>query len=153
MSDETRLRGIALIALVGLFVSVYLLLYHMGFYGALLCGPGSCEVVQASKYARFLGLPLALWGTLWYGGVLVLAFLGLGPASGRRWLEVLLALATTGGLLFSIYLTSVELFILHAVCMWCVISAILTVLLFGLVRPWRTLQGAQQGSTRRRKTG
>jgi len=120
MSDETRLRGIALIALVGLFVSVYLLLYHMGFYGALLCGPGSCEVVQASKYARFLGQHLALWGTLWYAGVLVLSFLGLGPASGRRWLDALLALATTGGLLFSIYLTSIEL----------------------LARPWRMLQGA-----------
>ena len=141
MSYDTRLRGIVLVGLVGLFVAVYLLLYQMGFYGSLLCGAGSCETVQASKYARFLGQPVPLWGTLWYAGVLVLAFLGLGPAYGMRWLEVLLALAVTGGLLFSAYLTGVELFILHAVCMWCVISAVLTVLLFVLAQPWRTLRG------------
>jgi len=143
MSHDTRLRGIVLVGLVGLFVAVYLLLYHLGFYGAMLCGVGSCEVVQTSKYARFLGQPVPLWGTLWYAGVLLLAFLGLGPAYGMRWLEVLLALAVTGGLLFSAYLTGVELLILHAVCMWCVISAVLTVLLFVLAQPWRTLRGPQ----------
>jgi uncharacterized membrane protein len=144
MSYETRLRGIALISLVGLFVAVYLLLYQMGFYGALLCGAGSCEVVQASKYARFLGQPVPLWGTLWYGGVIVLAFLGLGPASGTRWLDVVLALAATGGLLFSIYLTGVELLVLHAVCMWCVISAVLTVAIFVLAQPWWSFMEAAQ---------
>ena len=144
MSYETRLRGIALISLVGLFVAVYLLLYQMGFYGALLCGAGSCEVVQASKYARFLGQPVPLWGTLWYGGVIVLAFLGLGPASGTRWLDVVLTLAATGGLLFSIYLTGVELLVLHAVCIWCVISAVLTVAIFVLAQPWRSFMEAAQ---------
>jgi uncharacterized membrane protein len=143
MSYDTRLRGIVLVGLVGLFVALYLLLYQMGFYGSLLCGAGSCEVVQASKYARFLGQPVPLWGTVWYAGLLVLAFLGLGPANGKRWLDVLLALAVTGGLLFSVYLTGVELFILHAVCMWCVISAVLTVLLFVLAQPWRTLRAPQ----------
>ncbi|MCK5482145.1 MAG: vitamin K epoxide reductase family protein, partial [Gemmatimonadetes bacterium] len=69
MSYDKRMRGIVLIGLVGLFVAVYLLLYQMGFYGALLCGAGSCELVQASKYARFLGQPVPLWGTLWYAGV------------------------------------------------------------------------------------
>jgi len=143
MSYDTRLRGIVLVGLVGLFVAVYLLLYQMGFYGSLLCGAGSCETVQASKYARFLGQPVPLWGTLWYAGVLALAFLGLGPAYGRRWLDVLLALAVTGGLLFSAYLTGIELFVLHAVCMWCVISAVLTVILFVLARPWRVLRGSR----------
>jgi len=115
----------------------------MGFYGSLLCGAGSCETVQASKYARFLGRPVPLWGTLWYAGLLVLAFLALGPAAGKRWLDVLLALVVTGGLLFSAYLTGIELFVLHAVCMWCVISAVLAVILFVLARPWRVLRGSQ----------
>jgi len=147
MSHDTRMRGIVLIGLVGLFVAVYLLLYHLGFYGAMLCGVGSCETVQASKYARFLGQPVPLWGTLWYAGVLVLAFLGLGPAAGTRWLDVLLALAVTGGLLFSAYLTGVELFILRAVCMWCVISAVLTAAIFVLAQPWRLLQESPRPAT------
>lgn len=145
MSDETRLRGIVLISLVGLFVAVYLLLYHLGYYGALVCGTGSCETVQTSKYAVFLGQPVPLWGTLWYGSVLGLGVLGLGPAAGKRWVGGLLALAATGGLLFSAYLTAVELFVLHAVCMWCVISAVLTVLIFALARPWTWLR--REGAT------
>ena len=143
MSYDTRLRGIVLVGLIGLFVAVYLLLYQMGFYGSLLCGAGSCEVVQASKYARFLGQPVPLWGTLWYAGLLALAFLALGPAAGQRWVDVLLALVVTGGLLFSAYLTAIEVFVLHALCMWCVISAVLTVILFVLAQPWRTLRGSQ----------
>jgi uncharacterized membrane protein len=143
MSYDTRLRGIVLVGLVGLFVALYLLLYQMGFYGSLLCGAGSCEVVQASKYARFLGQPVPLWGTAWYAGLLVLAFLALGPAAGKRWVERLLAVLVTGGLLFSAYLTGIELFVLHALCMWCVVSAVLTVILFVLAQPWRTLRGPQ----------
>ena len=143
MSYDTRLRGIVLVGLVGLFVAVYLLLYQMGVYGSLLCGAGSCEVVQASKYARFLGQPVPLWGTLWYAGLLVLAFLALGPAAGKRQVDLLLAVVVTGGLLFSAYLTGIELFVLHALCMWCVVSAVLTVILFVLAQPWRTLRGAQ----------
>ena len=86
---------------------------------------------------------MPLWGTLWYAGLLVLAFLALGPAAGQRWADVLLALTVTGGLLFSAYLTAIELFVLHALCMWCVVSAVLTVMLFVLARPWKTLRGAQ----------
>ena len=137
MSHDVRMRGIVLVALVGLFVAVYLLLYHLGFYGALVCGTGSCETVQTSKYARFLGQPVPLWGALWYAGVLVLAFLAMGPTAGERRVEGLLSLAVVGGLLFSAYLTGIELFVLHAVCMWCVISAILTVVIFVLAQPWR----------------
>ena len=137
MSHDMRMRGIILVALVGLFVAVYLLLYHLGFYGALVCGTGSCETVQTSQYARFLGQPVPLWGTLWYAGMLVLAFLSMGPAAGKRWVDGLIGLAAVGGLLFSAYLTGIELFVLHAVCMWCVISAMLTVVIFVLARPWR----------------
>ena len=145
MSRETRLRGIVLLALVGLFVALYLLLYSLGFYGQLLCGAGSCDTVQTSKYARFLGQPVSLWGTLWYVSVLGLAFLALGPLADRpspgRSVVRLLALFASAGLLFSIYLTAVELFVIHAICMWCVISAVLTLLIFIFAEPWRTLAG------------
>jgi len=142
MSTVTRLRALTVVALVGLFVSLYLLLYHLGFYGSLVCGAGSCEVVQTSKYARFLGQPVPALGTIWYGAVLALGFLGLGPAHGARWLDLLLGIVGTGGLLFSIYLTAIELFVLHAICWWCVLSAVLTVLIFLLSLPWRLVRPA-----------
>jgi len=148
VSATSRYRGVSFLALVGLFVSVYLLLYHMGFYGVLACGAGSCEAVQASKYAEFLGISVPAWGVAFYGAVFVLALMlqaGRGEASlpGR-----LLALAALGGLCFSIYLTAIELFVLHAVCMWCVVSAILAVGIFLLVAPWRAVGGrAKQAAT------
>jgi uncharacterized membrane protein len=123
-----------------LFVSLYLLLYRLGFYGSLLCGAGSCGVVQASKYASFLGFPVSGWGVGWYSAVFVLPLLALHPRWWRRsgsWPDRLLALATAGGLAFTAYLTSVEVFLLRAVCMWCVVSAVLTVLIFLLAMPWR----------------
>ena len=96
------------------------------------------------KSNTFLGQPVPLWGVLWYAGVLLLGFLLMGPAAGKRWAEGLLALAVTGGILFSAYLTAIELFVLHAVCMWCVVSAVLTVLIFILARPWSFLRETAQ---------
>jgi uncharacterized membrane protein len=145
MSKETRLRGIALLALVGLFVALYLLLYHLGFYGQLMCGTAGCDTVQTSEYARFLGRPVPLWGTAWYAGVMILAFVALGPVAARpgafRAAVRLLAVAAAGGLLFSLYLTAIELFVIRAVCLWCVASALITVLIFIMAEPWKTIGG------------
>ena len=144
MSAAVRYRGVSLLALVGLFVSVYLLLYHMGFYGVLACGAGSCETVQASKYAKFLGISVPAWGVAFYGAVFVLALMLQAGRAETSLPGRLLAAAALGGLCFSIYLTAIELFVLHAVCMWCVVSAILAVCIFLLVAPWRTLGGKEQ---------
>lgn len=141
MSRTLRYRGVALLALVGLFISTYLLLYGLGFYGDLLCGVGSCEVVQTSDYAIFLGLPVPGWGTVWYAGMFALA---LRMAAGRGDSEGvgrLIALGATAGLAFSIYLTGIEAFVLEAWCRWCVASAVLTVVIFLLAAPWRWLTG------------
>ncbi len=141
------MRAVALLALVGVFISLYLLLYHLGYYGQLVCGTGSCDTVQTSEYSRFVGAPVPLWGTVWYVGVAMLAILGLGPWGDHPWARGLLAAAVTGGLLFSVYLTALELLVIHAVCMWCVISAVLTVLIFLLVRPWRAVRGAPRAAS------
>jgi hypothetical protein len=47
----------ALIALIGVFLSLYLTLFKLGYIGTLACGTGSCETVQLSKWGDFLGLP------------------------------------------------------------------------------------------------
>jgi len=130
-----RRMGVAVLALVGLFLSLYLLLYHLGFYGGLVCGTThSCEYVQASRFSRFLGQPVAGWGVAWYALVLTAALLGMQPAlSGRGWLATALSLLAVGGFAFSIYLTSTEVFVLHAVCRWCVGSAVIATTIFVLV--------------------
>ncbi|MFQ5745665.1 MAG: vitamin K epoxide reductase family protein [Gemmatimonadota bacterium] len=138
-----RLRAAAILAVAGLFLSLYLLLYKLGFYGELICGDsGSCDYVQSSSYAYFLGIPIAGWGAAWYAAVLSAALLrlGSGGVTGKTAGPVLGGLAAAG-LGFSVYLTAVELFVLHAICRWCVGSAALTVAIFVLVAPWRRTSG------------
>ena len=121
-----RRQAIVLLALVGLLVATYLWLYKIGALGQLQCGTGSCEYVQASRYAELFGLPVALYGVAGYAALLALGLASLQPRwmSDRRPRALLVALATVGfGL--TLYLTAIELFVLHAICRWCVASAVI----------------------------
>ena len=121
----------ALIALAGIFVALYLTLYKLGYIGTLACAVGSCETVQTSKWATFLGFPVAMWGVGYYIAVLVISIAGLMPAlADRRGVSQLLVGMTGVGLVFSLWLTYLELFVINAICQWCVISAILATALF-----------------------
>jgi len=124
---------VALVALAGVFVALYLTLYKLGYIGTLACAVGSCETVQTSKWATFLGVPVGAWGVGYYVGVLALALVGLTGrfADSRRLSEILFGV-TAFGLVFSLWLTYLELFVIHAICQWCVVSAILATILFVL---------------------
>ena len=120
-------QAIALLALVGLFVALYLWLHALGFGGAIKCGAsGGCETVQTSPWAVFLGLPVAFYGVVGYLALLVVALASLRPAAlpQRLWNVMLVGLASVG-LLFTIYLTYLELFVIHAICRWCIGSAVI----------------------------
>ena len=145
-------QTIALLALVGLFVALYLWLHALGYGGAIKCGAsGGCETVQTSQWAVFLGLPVALYGVVGYFALLVVAIVALRPAAlpERKWDTMLAALASAG-FLFTLYLTYLELFVIHAICRWCVGSAVIITLtwivsLLALRSPGlRTDRGASQ---------
>ena len=121
----------ALVALAGMFVALYLTLYKLGYIGTLVCAVGSCETVQTSKWATFLGFPVGGWGVAYYVAVFALSITGLSAAlSESRGVSLLLVGMTGFGVLFSLWLTYLELFVIHAICQWCVISAILATALF-----------------------
>jgi uncharacterized membrane protein len=121
----------ALVALAGLFVATYLALYKLGVVGTMSCSVGSCETVQLSRWATLLGLPVAVWGVGYYALVFTLAFLGLhGRLAESRGLALGLMLLTAWGLIFSAWLTYLELFVINAICQWCVVSAVLAAVLF-----------------------
>jgi uncharacterized membrane protein len=128
--------GIALLSVVGLLVSAYLTLYHFGAMGELQCAVGSCAKVQSSRYAYLLGQPVALWGVGAYAALAAVALAGLQPRfEGARWVAVSLAGMAAVGVAFSAYLTYLEAFVIRAWCQWCVVSAILIVLIFLLSIP------------------
>jgi uncharacterized membrane protein len=123
---------VAALALAGIFLAVYLLLYKLGMIGELSCSVGSCEKVNTSKWATFLGLPVAAWGVGWYIVMFVLAVVSTWETYAESPGVSMLLLGVAGtGLIFSTYLTYLELFVIHAICQWCVVSAILVVIIFG----------------------
>ena len=116
----------AVLALAGLMLSIYLLLQRMGYLGALVCGTGGCETVQASRWSEFLGVPVAGWGVAGYLGLFAVAFAGVqGRWAGPGGPTKLLALLSGIGVAFTLYLTYLELFVIHAVCRWCLGSAVI----------------------------
>ena len=119
-------QSIAILALVGWFVALYLGLHALGIGGELKCGTGGCETVQTSPWAVFLGMPVAVYGVVGYLALLIVALAGLRPAAlaQRTWNLLLLGFATVG-VVFTAYLTYVELFLIHAICRWCVGSAVI----------------------------
>ena len=128
-----RRQAIVLLALVGLLVATYLWLYKIGVIGELQCGTGGCEVVQTSRYAELFGVPVALYGVVGYAVLFILGLVGLRPArAGDRRIAALLAALATSGFAFTLYLTSLELFVIHAVCRWCVTSAAIMIAIWVL---------------------
>ena len=117
---------IAVLSLIGFFIALYLSLHRVGVIGALQCGTGACETVQSSAYAVFLGVPVAFYGVAGYVALLIVSLVGLQPAwVQRRTISKLLAAMALVGLAFTVYLTYVELFVIHAICRWCVTSAVI----------------------------
>jgi len=121
---------VAALALAGIFISLYLTLYKIGVIGELSCTIGSCETVNTSKWSRFLGLPVAAWGLLFYLDVFAVALVG----TMRRFeFEPAISFVLVGeaavGVLFSAWLTYLELGVIHAICIWCVTSAVIVTLI------------------------
>lgn len=124
--------AIALLSLIGLFIAAYMLFVKLGWIGTLICGVGgSCDTVQASRWAVFLGVPVPAWGVAGYALILAVAVVGVSPrwAGDGRVGRILVAL-TGVAFAFSMYLTALEAFVIRAWCRWCVVSAIVATLLF-----------------------
>lgn len=127
-------RGVNLVtpilALIGAGISGYLTYVKLSATQAVCLGLGECETVQNSPYSLILGIPIAILGLLTY-----LAIIGLwwwSQDSRRPYAELapmILFGITLFGFLYSAYLTYLELFVLKAICPWCVASAILMTLL------------------------
>lgn len=134
------------LSLLGLYVSGYLS-YKRVAGGSLACTRwAQCDVVNNSVYAYFLGVPVSFLGLAGYSLLLVLAVAALKTSgSVQRLLLAASLLISLGGVGFSIYLTYLEIYVIEALCAWCVASAIIITLLAltDAVGVWRAApQGA-----------
>ena len=114
MSDRTLRLAAGLVALAGVGVAGYLTWTHYSDSTVICVRGGGCETVQHSSYSEIAGVPVALLGLVAYSTVLALVV----------WDHPLarLAAATIAliGVAFALYLLVVQLFVIDAVCIWCV---------------------------------
>ncbi|HUL91523.1 MAG TPA: vitamin K epoxide reductase family protein [Burkholderiales bacterium] len=123
----TVMLALALIGIADAFYDSYAI-----YNGQLLwCPPpiDGCNTVAASPYARIFGVPLGYLGLAFYLAMLALAtWLRFDPLSrGLRWVALLYAAAGLGA---SMYFFYVQRTYIHAFCIYCLISGVLTFLLF-----------------------
>jgi uncharacterized membrane protein len=131
-----QVRLIQLLAVAGLFVAYYLLLYHNGTLVAVCGGSGWDDCGQVSgpdaPYSTIGPVPVALIGLLGYAFIFILTWLDGWWSTLADYLPELLVGTTGLAFLFSLGLTGLELFVIHAICRYCVVSAVLVTIMFGL---------------------
>ena len=121
---------VAALALAGIFIAAYLTLYKLGVIGELSCSIGSCETVNTSKWSRFAGFPVAAWGLVFYLEVFIIAVIGTtARLTDQPAISIVLVIESAIGVLFSAWLTYLELAVIHAICIWCVTSAVIVTLI------------------------
>ena len=119
MSDRSLRLAAGLVALAGLSVAAYLTWVHFDDAALVCVAGGGCETVQESEYAEIAGIPVALLGLGAYAALVALVVFD-GP--NARLAAAMLALV---GLEFSLYLLALQLFVIDAVCAWCLANDVL----------------------------
>lgn len=121
-------KGLLIVSFMGLVVAGYLTItYASNAPVACISGEG-CLAAQLSPYASFMGVQTPIYGVIYYLALGILA--ALWSLETKKKLLVPLGILTSVGLAVSIFLSSIEAFVLHAWCSWCVASACLTMIAF-----------------------
>lgn len=134
--EPTRIRRIIpLVLLVGMADAIYLSYVELTHTSAACGAVGNCNVVQGSAYANLFGiLPIGVLGVAGY--VVMIGLWWLSRSETARTAELAwsgLLLTALFGTIFSIYLTFLEPFVIGATCMWCLLSALMMMLMLWLV--------------------
>jgi uncharacterized membrane protein len=120
--------SLVLLALVGLADSIYLTYVKLVASGVCVAGNG-CETVNLSPYSQIGAVPVALLGALSYGAMLVILFLENSSEFFELNSPLMMFGLTFFGVLYSAYLTYLEIYVIKAICLFCVVSAIVLVLM------------------------
>lgn len=119
-------RLVFIFSLLGLGVASFLF-YEYSLSGPIFCPTGKgCDIVRASPYSSFLGIPIPLMGIAYYLTMAVLSVVHSHKLP--HWLVRKLQFwASAAAVLFGVYLTYLEAFVIGAYCFWCVTSFIISI--------------------------
>lgn len=123
-------KAITILTLIGIFLSGYLTMKIFTGSEINFCITGSdCDFVNGSRYSKIFGIPVSAIGLIGYGTILIVCFLDF--TKKQKW--KILFFLSTAGFAFSLYLTYLEIFILNAICSFCIVSAVTITLIFILL--------------------
>lgn len=132
--------GLLIPGAVGLFDATYLTSAHYTGRAVTCSFLGGCEQVTTSQYATIFGIPVALIGALYYLAVMLL-ILAYHETKQSNLLKLIAAL-TGAGFLFSLWFVYLQAFVIKALCLYCLISAASSTILFlislYLIKPQRS---------------
>ncbi len=127
------------LAILGLLVASYLTWSHFSSTNVLCAEGGGCDTVRQSPFSEIMGIPVAAIGLVGYLAILgVLVLEKTSPALASYGPLVIFGFSLIGTL-YSAYLTYLELFVILAICPYCVASAVIMTLLF-ILAVFRLLQ-------------
>ena len=116
--------------ILGVLVSGYLTYIYLFDANVLCTGVGGCDAVKASRYSYVMGIPVAVIGLVGYFAILAGVLLEKASPEAEQYSPVLVFGMSLVGLLYSIYLTYLELAVIKAVCPYCVASAVIMLVVF-----------------------
>lgn len=129
MKPKALNRIIFVQALLGIAIAAYVS-YTWITSSPIVCLTNGCETVRKSALAWPFGIPFPLFGLFGYSIIAVLAFIK--TLNAKKIIDKLLVGMGGFGTLLVTYFTILETFFIKGYCMWCVISAINMIVIFGL---------------------
>jgi uncharacterized membrane protein len=118
------------VSAIGAADSIYLLIYKLTGNPHMCLGNGGCHNVNFSPYSEINGIPISVFGICAYLAVLcILVLEGRLKFANENGPLAIFGIGL-GGVAFSVYLTYLELYVIHAICPFCVVSAIAITLIF-----------------------
>ncbi len=123
-------RVVFILSLVGLFIAIYVLQSFLR-QSSIVCVNEGCELVRKSPHSYLLGIPVPGFGAVGYFLLIVLSILK--TAKNSRWISRCMLGIASFGIAFVAWFTYTEVFIIKALCTWCVISAVIMYSIFFLL--------------------
>lgn len=128
--DKKLYWGAIISAVAGAAVSIYMTIYKLTDNNSMCLGSGDCATVNASKYSEVYGIPLGVIGLIGYAGILLVLWLEKRHPLGKEYGNLLAMGMSFSGFIYSLYLTYLELYVIKAICPFCVASAVAITLCF-----------------------
>jgi len=118
------------VSVIGIAISIYMTIFKLTNNNAMCLGNGGCSTVNASRYSEIYGIPVAVFGLVGYFAIVAALFLEARVKIFKEYGNLLACGMALTGVLFTAYLTYLEIYVIKAICPFCVASAVAISLVF-----------------------